>query len=401
MPTFKYVAKDQNARSVVGKMVADSQAAIIEELRKRHLTIISVNQVKEAAAAKSSFIRKRVKADDLVVFSRQLATMVDAGIPILQALDALQEQMTNPYFQNVIATMRDDIQLGSSLSAAFAKHSRVFDSLYINMVKVGETGGVLSAILDRISSYMEKSLKLKRKVQSAMIYPAVVVFLAAAITTLLLIKVVPTFAEIYQSFDSKLPAMTQLLIDMSNFLKSYYYIFFGGIFVLSVIVSRINGTQRGKLFFDRILLRLPIFGDLFRKVAISRFSRTLATLLQTGVPILESLDIVGKTSGNRVVELAVDNVKNNVREGESIAAPLIKSGVFPPMVTRMIAIGEKSGQLEKMLTKIAEFYDDQVDTMVAGLTSIIEPVIIGFLGIVIGFIVIALFLPIMNITQII
>jgi type IV pilus assembly protein PilC len=400
MPTFKYVAKDQNARSVVGKMVADSQAAIIEELRKRNLTIISINLVKEAAA-KTSFIRKRVKADDLVIFSRQLATMVDAGIPILQALDALQEQVTNAYFQSVIAAIRDDIQLGSSLSAAFAKHSRVFDSLYINMIKVGETGGVLSAILDRISSYMEKSLKLKRKVQSAMIYPAVVVFLAAAITTLLLIKVVPTFAEIYQSFDSKLPAMTQMLIDISSFLKNYYYIFFGGVFMLVLLVTRINRTQRGKLFFDRILLRLPIFGDLLRKVAISRFTRTLATLLQTGVPILESLDIVGKTSGNRVVELAVDNVKNNVREGESIAAPLIKSGVFPPMVTRMIAIGEKSGQLEKMLTKISEFYDDQVDTMVAGLTSIIEPMIIGFLGIVIGFIVIALFLPIINITQII
>lgn len=400
MPTYKYVAKDIKARNMMGKITADHQAAVVAELRKRGLTIISVEEIKESSLGRFSFSRKKAKADDLVIFARQLATMVDAGIPILQGLDALQEQTTHKYFQSVLVTVRDDIQVGSSLSAAFAKHPRVFDSLFINMVRVGETGGVLSAILDRISGYLEKTLRLKRKVKAAMIYPAVVVTMAMIITVVLLVKVVPTFASIYDSFDSELPAMTQALIAVSDVLKHYLLFVIAGLVALGFGVSRWYQTDAGRLQIDRMLLQLPIFGPLIRKVAISRFSRTLATLLQTGVPILESLDIVGKTSGNRVLEIVMDNVKHSVREGESIAVPLLKSGVFPPMVTRMITIGEKSGQLEKMLTKIAEFYDDQVDAAVSALTSIIEPLIIGFLGIVVGFIVIALFLPIINITQI-
>ncbi len=400
MPTYKYVAKDQSARNVVGKINAESQSSVIEELRKRQLTIIDVKEVK-SGTSKAYFVRKSVKPEDLVVFSRQLSTMVDAGIPILQALDALQEQITQAYFQSVVIAVRDDIQLGSSLSAAFAKHPKAFDTLFVNMVKVGETGGVLSSILDRISSYLEKTLKLKRKVKSALIYPSVVIFMAVVITVILLVKVVPTFASIYDSFDSELPAMTQMLINVSDLLKHNLLYLLGGLVLFGILVTRGYHTDRGREIIDRVSLRVPIFGPLIRKVAISRFSRTLATLLQTGVPILESLDIVGRTSGNRVVENVIVNVKNNVREGESIATPLVKSGVFPPMVTRMISIGEKSGQLEKMLGKIADFYDDQVDAAVAGLTSIIEPLIIGFLGIVVGFIVIALFLPIINITQII
>ncbi len=401
MPTFQYTAKDQNSRDMNGKMVAESQAAVIEELRKRNWTIIAISAVKETTFSKVSFKRKKVKEEDLAIFARQLATMVEAGIPILQALDALQEQITQPYFQNVIINVRDDIELGSSLSAAFAKHPRAFDSLFINMVKVGETGGVLSTILDRISLYLEKTIKLKRKVKSALIYPIIVMSMAIIITVVLLVKVVPTFAGIYGSFNAELPAMTQLLINISNFLKKNILFFIAGLFVFGFLVSRWYRTDKGKFYIDRFILRIPIFGELIRKVVISRFSRTLSTLLQAGVPILESLDIVGKTSGNRVIELVVDNVKNCVREGESIGTPLLKSKVFPPMVTRMISVGEKSGQLEKMLSKIAEFYDDQVDAAVAGLTSIIEPVIIGFLGIVVGFIVIALFLPIINITRII
>lgn len=402
MPTFKYVAKDLNAQSVMGKITADDQTSVIDELRKRNLTIISVDAVKESSLAKVSFgTKKKVKKDEIVIFSRQLATMVEAGLPIIQALDALEEQMTTPHFKTVIGNIRDDIQTGNSLSGAFSKHPRVFDTLFINMVKVGETGGVLSQVLDRVSSYMEKTLRLQRKVKSAMIYPAVVVFMAVAITILLLVKVVPTFAGIYDSFDQELPAMTQLLITISELLQNYLHFFIGGVIVLIFLLTRLYKTDKGKLAIDAALLKMPLFGELIRKVAISRFSRTLATLLQSGVPILESLDIVGKSSGNRVIELVVSDIKNNVREGESIAGPLSKSKVFPPMVTRMISIGEKSGQLEKMLSKIAEFYDDQVDAAVAGLTSIIEPLIIGVLGIVIGFIVIALFLPIINITQII
>ena len=248
---------------------------------------------------------------------------------------------------------------------------------------------------------MEKTLRLVRKVKAAMIYPIVVVSMAIIITIVLLVKVVPTFAGIYDSLGAKLPAMTQMLIDVSQTLKKYFLIFVGLVFLAVFLIRRWYKTEKGRLIIDRTLLKMPIFGDLLRKVAISRFTRTLATLIQSGVPILESLDIVGKTIGNRVLELVIEDVKNTVREGESIASPLSKSDVFPPMVTRMIAIGEKSGQMEKMLTKISEFYDDQVDAAVEGLTSIIEPLVIGVLGIVIGFIVIALFLPILTITQVI
>ena len=399
MLTFKYSAKDIHARTVTGKISAENQEAVLEELRKRKLTVISIIALKEGSSFLTASRGKKVKADDIVIFTRQLATMVDAGIPILQALEALQEQMTQPQFRGVIMTIRDDIQLGSSLSAAFAKHPRVFDTLFVNMVKVGETGGVLSTILDRVSGYMEKTVKLKAKVKSAMVYPTVVVCMAIIITTILLVKVVPTFASIYSSFDQKLPPMTQFLLSLSDIVKTQLIWYIGVMTLIGFLLNRWQQTEGGAIVIDRMKLRMPVFGDLIRKVAISRFSRTLATLIQSGVPILESLDIVGKTSGNKIIELVVENVKTNVREGESIAVPLIKSGVFPSMVTRMISIGEKSGQMEKMLNKIAEFYDDQVDAAVAGLTSIIEPVIIGFLGIVVGFIVIALFLPIMTITQ--
>ncbi len=400
MPSYKYVTKNSESKTVSGKMAAENKNLVIEELRKRKLTIISVDEIKKVSFGSVSFERKKVNADEIVIFSRQLATMVEAGIPILQGLEALQDQVTQPFLKKVLTNVRDDIQVGSSLSSAFAKHPTVFDTLFVNMVRVGETGGVLSKILDRVASYMEKTLKLKRKVKSALIYPSVVITMAIGITTLLLVKVVPTFAGIYDSFNQELPPMTQTLITVSNILKKFlgWIILFliGAIYLL----ARWHKTEKGALILDGALLRLPIFGELLRKVAISRFSRTLATLIQSGVPILESLDIVKKTIGNKVIEIVVENVKNNVREGTSIVAPLSKSGVFPPMVVRMISIGEKSGEMEKMLLKVAEFYDDQVDAAVDGLTSVIEPLIIGVLGIIVGFIVIALFLPIINITQI-
>ena len=401
MPIFKYVAKNKESRSVNGKISADNKEAVIAELRKRALTIISVTAVKGAASKSVPFQSKKVKGEEIVIFARQLATMVEAGIPIIQGLDALSEQVAHPLFKRVLGTVKEDIEHGTSLSVAFAKHPQVFDSLFINMVKVGETGGALNAVLDRVSTYMEKTLRLKRKVKSALIYPIVVVCMAIVITIILLVKVVPTFTEIYASFDQKLPGMTQLLVSISEFLRQKIIWIIGGLVVFVFAIRQWHHTEKGALFLDGAVLKIPIFGDLLRKVAISRFSRTLATLLQSGVPILESLDIVEKTIGNRVLELVIVNVKENVREGESLTGPLIKSGVFPPMVTRMIAIGEKSGKMEAMLLKISEFYDDQVDAAVEGLTSVIEPIIIGVLGVVIGFIVIALFLPIINITQII
>jgi len=399
MPTFKYVAKDTNARTATGKVIADNQNAVIDELRKRNLIIISVAQVKESSFKDLSFGSKRIKPEDLVIFTRQLATLVDSGIPLLQGLDALQEQITHPQFRSVITAVRDDIETGSSLSAAFSKHPKVFDNLYVSMVKAGETGGILNQILERVSSYMEKALQLQRKVKSAMVYPTVVIIIAISITVGLLVKVVPTFTSIFETIDMELPLPTQILINVSDALRNSILWYIGGLIGLIIIFVLYRRTETGMLQIDRLKLKLPVFGDLIKKVSVSRFSRTLATLLQSGVPILASLDIVGKTCGNRVLEIAINNVKSNVREGENIATPLQKSGVFPPMVTKMIAVGEKTGELEKMLSKVAQFYDEQVDVAVASLTSMIEPLIIVFLGVVVGGIVIALFMPILKMTS--
>ena len=401
MALFKYVAKDQSAKTLSGSMSADNQTVVIDELRKRKLVVISVKEVKESAKGMRFFGGSKVKIDDLVIFSRQLATMVDAGIPLMQSLDALAEQIENASFKKVIAGIRDDIEVGNSLSASFSKHPQIFDTLYINMVKAGESSGMLNIILERVSSYLEKSISLQRKIKSAMIYPIIVISMAAIITTFLLVKVVPTFKNIFEMLGQDLPVPTKILIFFSDLLRKGLVFVIGGLFLISFAVSRYIRTETGRLNIDKLKLRLPAVGSLFRKVAVSRFSRTLATLIQSGVPILESLEIVGKTSGNKVIEIAVNNVRSNVREGESISSPLIKSGVFPPMVTRMIAVGEQTGELEKMLSKISDFYDEQVDVAISGLTSMIEPLIIAFLGVVVGGIVVALFLPILKITQIV
>ncbi len=395
MVTFKYSAKDQSNKAITGKMEADDQSKVLDELRKRNLIVISINEVKSVQSF--SIGGGTVKQEELVIFTRQLSTMVDAGIPILQSLEALHEQTTKPYFKGIIATLRDDIELGSSMFAAFSKHPKIFDTLFVNMIKVGEAGGVLSPILERISKYMEKALKLKNKVKSAMIYPIIIVSMAMIITIILLAKVVPVFVSMYAGFDQELPPMTKLLVKISDVVRGQLLFLVGGGIAAVVGYGQLNKTKRWSLIFDQIKLRLPIFGDLIRKVSVARFCSTLATLTQSGVPILESLDIVAKTCGNRVLEVVTEQTKESIREGESISAPLAKSRVFPPMAEKMIGVGEKAGELEKMCKKVAEFYEDEVDTMVAGLRSIIEPIIIAFLGIVIGVIVLASFLPILYI----
>ncbi len=398
MPTYKYIAKDENAATISGKVVAEDQDSVIQELRKRNLTVVNVEETKSFDLRNISFGGNRVKPDELVIFSRQLSTMIEAGIPILQSLEALEEQTTDRYFKEVVATVREDVSVGNSLSAAFGKHPKVFDTLFVSMVKAGETGGALNELLDRVAGYMEKTLKLKRKVKAAMVYPLVVISMALIITLILLIKVVPTFKEIYASLGHELPGLTQVLIHISDNLRSNFLIGIILMVVSFVVFVNYKKTPRGSLQFDSLSLKVPVFGPLIKKVAISRFSRTLATLIQSGVPILTSLEIVGKSSGNRVIELIADDACEHIRDGESISEPLANSKVFPQMVIRMISVGEKTGKMETMLTKIAEFYEDQVDAAVSGLTSMIEPLIIGFLGIVVGFIVIALFMPIINLT---
>ena len=396
MPKFKYTAKDQKGRSLSGFLEAENQNAIIEELRRRQLIIISV---KEARKEERSAFAKKISAEDLVVFSRQLATMVNSGIPLVQSLDILGEQMENKEFRHVILTIRDDIQTGLSLSNAFSKHPKIFSELYISMVKAGETSGMLDEILDRLAVLLEKTNTLKKKVSYAMVYPIVVFSMAVVITSGLLIFVIPKFKDIFSMLGNKLPLPTVILLAISdNFIKIV-----PAIIVLIVLGSFLFGryikTQKGRLNFDRTQLKLPIFGKLIQMVAVSRFSRTLSTLVKSGVSILTALEIVAKTTGNKVIEIALDRVRANIREGKSIAIPLAEAKVFPPMVVRMISVGEQSGELEKMLSKISDFYDEQVDIAVAGLSSVIEPVIIIFLGVVIGSIVLAIFLPILKMTS--
>ena len=401
MPVFKYIAKDEEGNAVNDMIEAKDEMVALDMLRVKNLIIISITEQKAEKAAKAKSFNKKIKPEELVIFSRQLATMVNAGIPLVQSLDILSEQMESVTFRNVVTTIRGDVESGSSLSAALEKHPKIFTMLYTNMVRAGETSGMLDEILERLAGYLEKNGSLQRKVKSAMVYPAVVSLMALGITLVLLLKVIPTFKDIFSSLGGTLPMPTQILINISDTLQAYF------IYCVAVVVAaffafaKIVQTPKGKLRFDQIKLSLPVFGTLLRKVAVARFSSTLSTLIRSGVPILGALEIVGKTSGNVVIEAAVESARVGIREGESISAPLAKSKAFPPMVTRMISVGEESGELEKMLTKIADFYEDQVDAAVSGLTSLIEPLIIAFLGIVVGSIVIAMFLPIFKISELI
>lgn len=401
MPNFKYVAKDSAGKAINGFFEAPDRAQAIDALRKKDLIIVSLNEsLPKFGVSMMPFWTKKVKADDLVIFSRQLATMVYAGIPLVSALDTLGEQIENKAFGSIVLKIRNDIETGSSLSDTLSKHKKVFSSLFISMVKAGESSGMLDDILDRLAAYLEKTSALQKKIGSALIYPAVVSGMAVAITLLLLLKVIPIFKDIFAGFGAELPKPTMVLIAISDALRKHFPLMAIIITGVVFLVLRYVKTEKGRLIYDLLLLKMPIFGILFKKVAISKFTRTLSTLIKSGVPILNSLDIVGKTAGNKAIELAVETVRTSVREGESIAEPLTRSKLFPPMVVRMISVGEQSGQLEKMLTKIADFYDEQVDAAVSGLTSLIEPIIIAFLGIVIGTVVICMFLPIFKVATI-
>ena len=397
MPTFRYVAKEPTGRTVSGILEYSEKALLIKALRKRSLVIISVNETAKRRVGGS----KKVKLDDVVVFSRQLATMVDSGIPLVQAMDILCDQIDSPNFKSIAATIRDDIEVGHSFSDALSKHPAVFSTLYVNMVKAGESSGALDDILDRLAGYLEKANILQRKVKSSLVYPAVVVTMAVLITLVMLLKVIPTFKGIFGALGGTLPLPTRILILISDTLrKMFLYVAIGFSVIIFFLRSYLR-TPRGKNLYDSMSLKVPIIGGLLRKVAVAKFTRTLATLVKSGVPILVSLEIVGKTAGNTVIEKALSEVRKSIKEGENIADPLAKSGVFPPMVVRMIHVGEKTGELEKMLGKIADFYDDQVDAAVSGLTSLIEPLVIAFMGVVIGGIVMAMFLPIFKMTEII
>jgi len=400
MPHFKYVAKDPAGKTMTGTLEVTDRNTAIEMLRKKDLIIVTISEAKKGSNIFTlSFGKKKVKLDDIVVFSRQLATMVDAGIPLVGALDILSDQLDNKTFGDVLRKVRNDVETGSSLSDALGRHKNIFSALFVNMVKAGESSGMLDDILDRLAAYLEKTSNLQKKVKAALIYPMIVSSMAIIITLVLLLKVIPVFKNIFASFGAKLPAPTLILLGISDFLQQYFLLFVGIMIGLGFFFRNFLKTKKGRFIYDTFLLNMPVFGILIKKVAISKFTRTLSTLIKSGVPILTSLEIVGKTAGNTAVEAAVENISKSVRDGENIAEPLARAKIFPSMVTRMVMVGEQAGELEKMLTKIADFYDEQVDTAVSGLTSMIEPLIIAFLGIVIGSIVICMFLPIFKVAN--
>ncbi|MDI6758973.1 MAG: type II secretion system F family protein [Candidatus Omnitrophota bacterium] len=398
MNTYQYTAKDKNSRTVIGVLEGSTEAEIAGILHKKDLVVVEVRQIK---TSKIKVKAKKVKLDDLVIFSRQLATMIEAGIPLAHALGILGEQIENKNFRETIIVVRQDIEAGVNFPDALKKHPNVFSELFVNMARAGETSGMLNEILERLAAYLEKQAALARKVISSLIYPAVVVSMAILITAFLLLKVVPTFKSIFATLGGQLPVPTQILIMISDSLKKYFLYLLGVLAIGGGIFKKYISTEKGRLNFDFCLLKLPVIGELFRKVAVAKFSRTFSTLVKSGVSIMNTLEIVSKTSGNKVVEKAIASCLIAVRDGEQIWLPLSKSGVFPLMVTRMIAVGEQTGQLEKMLSKIADYYDEQVDAATQALSSLVEPLVIAFLGMVVGGIVVSLFLPIFKITELI
>ncbi len=399
MPAFSYIAKLGDGRKVTGSMEATSHQGVAEALHQKGFVVL---EVKPLAPQRRSLFSAGVKADDLAVFSRQMATLVDAGIPIVGGLDAVAEQIENPTLKKVILDVKDAVEGGMNLTTAIARQNKVFSPLFVSLVRAGETSGHLAEVLQRLAVYLEKSASLQRKIKSACVYPAIVILMAVVITSILVLTVIPAFKEIFSSMGAELPLPTQILLWVSDFARRMFLpglgLLIAGVFLFRKQVLR---TKKGRLWFDRLMLRLPVVGPLIRKVAIAKFARTLATLVRSGVQILQALEIVSETAGNRVIGDALIEIKNSIREGENIAAPLAASKAFPPMVVRMIAVGEQTGRLDEMLAKVADFYEEQVDAAVAGLTSALEPIIICVLGVVVGGIVFAIFLPIFKMATVV
>lgn len=400
MPTvFAWSGKTSKGTIQSGEITANSKEEVIAQLRRRNIMPTTVTQ---KAKRLFSLPGGKPKDKDIVVFTRQFATMIDAGLPLVQALEILSKQTENKSLAAAITEIKASVEGGSTYADALKKHPRMFSDLYANMVAAGEAGGILDTILNRLAQYIEKAMKLKRKVKGALVYPSVIVTVAIGVVWIILVKVVPTFAKMFSQFGGTLPLPTRIIINVSHFLAGI-----GGLLVLAGIIGLIVGiilfrrTEQGKRVIDTILLKLPVIGGLIRKVAVAKFTRTLGTLVGSGVPILDGLDITAKTAGNKVVESAVLFVRQAVTEGKTLAEPLAKSGVFPPMVTQMIGVGESTGAVDTMLNKIADFYDEEVDQAVSNLTALLEPVIMVFLGATIGYIVVSMYLPIFKLITLI
>ena len=405
MATFQWQGVSARGEVLTGEMEAPTRDAVLVRLRSQRIQPIPA-KIRERGRGLSREITipgfgESVRPRDVVIFTRQLATMIDAGLPIVQCLDILAAQSPNKKFRNIIRQIKEEVESGSTFTDALRKHGKLFDDLYVNMVAAGEVAGILDTILHRLAGYMEKAQKLKSKIKGAMIYPATIVTVAVGVTAVLLIFVIPVFVELFESFGQALPAPTQFTINLSNFAIAYYPYISAIAIATGVACRQLYRTEGGRIAFDHLFLQLPVFGDLIRKSSVARFTRTLSTLVSSGVPILDALAITARTAGNKVVERAVLATRVSISEGKTIAEPLTESKVFPPMVCQMIAVGEATGALDAMLQKIADFYEDEVDNAVANLTALMEPMVILFLGVVIGGLVISMYLPIFKLGSVI
>ncbi len=400
MPTFAYSGRTRAGQNVSGERVADTMDAAVAALRREQIMVTKIDAAKAAkiaAAAKPKAPKgKSVPAKNLAIFTRQFSVMIDAGLPLVQCLEILGKQEPHKHFAAAILKVREDVEAGAALADAMKKHPKTFDALYSNMIAAGEAGGILDTILKRLAVYIEKAVKLKGEVKSAMIYPVAVIVIAALVVGAILWKVIPTFASLFAGLGAQLPMPTRVVIALSNGLVSYGWILIIVLGLIGYAVKSYYGTPGGRHMIDKILLKLPILGNILRKVAVARFCRTLSTLLASGVPILDGLDITARTAGNAIIEDAIQTTRSSIERGETISQPLRETNVFPSMVVQMINVGETTGALDAMLSKIADFYEDEVDTAVAGLLTLMEPVMIAFLGVIVGGIVIAMYLPIFD-----
>jgi type IV pilus assembly protein PilC len=396
MATFAYVGRSRSGAVKKGELTAKTRDEAVDQLRKQNVVVTSLDEKAKGGGFNLSF-GTGLTDKDLVVFTRQFGTMINAGLPLVQCLEILSTQSENKALREAIAEVKVHVEAGATFSDALRRHPKIFDDLYVNMVHAGEVGGLLDTILSRLAKHIEKAMKLKGQIKSAMVYPSAIIGVAAVVISVLMIWVIPIFAKMFNELSGGkvgLPGPTQIVIDVSNIFQSYWFVMIGVIIAVVIAVKKYYATPQGRMNIDKFLLKLPIVGDLIRKASVAKFTRTLGTLLSSGVPLLDGLSICAKTSGNKVIEEALMNARVSISGGKTIAEPLAKSEVFPKMVTHMIAVGESTGALDAMLGKIADFYEEEVDQAVASLTALLEPMMMVFLGVVIGFIVIAMYLPI-------
>ena len=409
--TFKFEARDQAGKTVKGSMSAETQNDVVADLRRRNLTPLDIQKSggggglfggkKQKGGKMNRHLAKKssVKKGELEVFTRQLSTMLSAGIPMLEALEILADQAESPGFAFCLDKVVEDIRSGSDLSKAMEQHKKVFSHIYVSMIRAGEVSGQLDIILTRLAEYLEAAAHLRSEIKSAMTYPVISLVLVFGIASFLMIGIVPSFKPVFESLEVELPGLTVMIMDVAFFMKDYWYVIFGALACAVVALKLVVQTDKGEYAKDAFVLKLPVFGVLFKKVALSRFARTFSTLVKSGVPILGAMEIVSQTAGNRVISEIVDTARDSVRNGDSLSDPFAKSDVFPPMVVKMMSIGERSGALDALLEKIAEFYDQQVEAEVKGLTSMIEPIMIAVMGVIVGGIVLAVFLPIFKLQE--